>query len=131
MDTFAEADKRRVDGGSSLLTSQPRQMESMFDTLYDDLGTGRGYEVFGEVPGALSRLSVAGVAMGVLSNSDERVASILEDVGLRHHFDFVLSSKEVSCFGYFAFWLFKEVILNRRIPLFLRRPMSMRHHFLV
>lgn len=108
-DTFSAADKVKLDHNSSL-SSSSSQLEVVFKTLYDDLGTARGYKVFNDVPDALTRFSALGIKMGVLSNSDERVSRILEDVGLKHHFQFVLTSKEVgvqSC-------IFSPSLLNLR-----------------
>lgn len=45
---------------------------------------------------ALDRLSQAGYRLGVVSNADGRVEDLIETVGLRHHFEFVLDSGAVG-----------------------------------
>lgn len=42
---------------------------------------------------ALSSLAEAGYRLGVISNADGRVEAVLEDVGLRPHFEFVVDSE--------------------------------------
>lgn len=42
---------------------------------------------------ALSALADAGYRLGVISNADGRVEAVLEDVGLRPHFEFVVDSE--------------------------------------
>lgn len=45
---------------------------------------------------ALERLATAGFRLAVVSNADGRVEGLMESVGLRHHFEFVLDSGEVG-----------------------------------
>lgn len=45
-------------------------------------------------PETLDALREAGYTLGVVSNSDGRVAELLERAGLRHHFSFVIDSGE-------------------------------------
>jgi len=45
---------------------------------------------------ALDRLRQAGLRLGIISNSDGRVAAALEAAGLRHHFDVVVDSALVG-----------------------------------
>eukprot|EP00050_Salpingoeca_kvevrii_P015995 m.51725 g.51725 ORF g.51725 m.51725 type:complete len:172 (-) comp6636_c1_seq1:112-627(-) len=72
---------------------------SMFARLYDAFGTDECWEL---IPGAreaveqLAEQRPAGAALGVLSNFDERIHSILGCLGLREHFDFVLCSREAG-----------------------------------
>lgn len=46
--------------------------------------------------GALNRLREAGYRLAVISNADGRVESLLEEVGLRKHFEFVVDSEVVG-----------------------------------
>lgn len=45
---------------------------------------------------ALEELAGAGYRLGVISNADGRVESVLKQVGLRHHFEFVVDSEVVG-----------------------------------
>ena len=45
---------------------------------------------------ALEALAGAGYRLGVISNADGRVEAVLEDVGLRSHFEFVIDSEVVG-----------------------------------
>lgn len=45
---------------------------------------------------ALARVAEAGYRLGVVSNADGRVEGLIEAVGLRHHFEFVLDSGDVG-----------------------------------
>lgn len=45
---------------------------------------------------ALEALAGAGHRLGVISNADGRVEGVLEAVGLRHHFEFVVDSEVVG-----------------------------------
>ncbi|MDX1568543.1 MAG: HAD-IIIA family hydrolase [Longimicrobiales bacterium] len=45
---------------------------------------------------ALNRIAEAGYRLAVISNADGRVEALMESVGLRHHFEFVLDSGTVG-----------------------------------
>ncbi|KAG2184399.1 hypothetical protein INT43_000308 [Umbelopsis isabellina] len=51
-----------------------------------------GYEVFGDVHSTLQELKSRKISLGVISNSDERVAQVIESLKLASYFDFVLTS---------------------------------------
>jgi putative hydrolase of the HAD superfamily len=64
--------------------------------LYARFARGDAYRVFPEVPRVLAELSRRGVPMGVVSNWDDRLTGVLEDLGLARWLDFVVVSYEVG-----------------------------------
>lgn len=46
---------------------------------------------------ALTQLKKDGLRLGVISNIDPRLEGILQQAGLRHYFEFALSSYEARC----------------------------------
>ncbi|EQC28575.1 hypothetical protein SDRG_13652 [Saprolegnia diclina VS20] len=66
--------------------------DELLATLYSHYATRAAWEVFDDVHPALRSLQERGVPMGVVSNFDERLESILETLDLRGYFDFVLTS---------------------------------------
>ncbi|XP_071496173.1 haloacid dehalogenase-like hydrolase domain-containing protein 3 [Diadema antillarum] len=65
--------------------------------LYQDFSTSQTWETFPEVKEMLTFLNRNGVALGVLSNNDERLMSVLQSLDLAPHFAFILSSSEMKC----------------------------------
>ncbi|KAI8888544.1 HAD-like protein [Backusella circina FSU 941] len=74
----------------------PKDIDIHYDTLFDRLyyrfTNNEGYAIFPEVPSALDELKKKGFKMGVISNSDERVIQVMENLKLRQYFDFILTS---------------------------------------
>ncbi|KAJ8661239.1 hypothetical protein O0I10_002988 [Lichtheimia ornata] len=64
----------------------------LFDSLYTRFMTAEGYATFPDVDKTLAELKRRGFQMGVISNSDERVLSVIKSLNLDQHFDFVLPS---------------------------------------
>ena len=54
------------------------------------------YKPFDDIKGSLEKLKARGVHLGVLSNWDFKLQAALEDAGIAHLFDFVLSSAQVG-----------------------------------
>ena len=54
------------------------------------------YKPFDDIKSSLEKLRAKGVRLGVLSNWDFRLQTALEDAGIAHLFDFVLSSAQVG-----------------------------------
>ncbi|ORY99008.1 HAD-like domain-containing protein [Syncephalastrum racemosum] len=65
---------------------------SLFEALFTRFETKEGYTVFPDVRNTLDELQRRGFRMGVISNSDERLLSVVESLELGHYFDFVLPS---------------------------------------
>ncbi|OWF37479.1 haloacid dehalogenase-like hydrolase domain-containing protein 3 [Mizuhopecten yessoensis] len=69
-------------------------ISTIFTHLYIHFGTSNGWEVLPGADQTLQNLKNSGVKLGVISNFDERLETILNKIALKHHFDFVISSKE-------------------------------------
>ncbi|XP_061867628.1 haloacid dehalogenase-like hydrolase domain-containing protein 3 [Colius striatus] len=63
------------------------------ERLYRDFCGAGSWEVLPGAAAALSRCRQRGFRMGVVSNFDSRLEDVLRRCGLRHHFDFVLTSE--------------------------------------
>lgn len=64
--------------------------------LFHRFGAAGAWEVFPEVPEALSALAAAGVRLGIVSNWDHRLPGVLEQLGLARFFDAVVYSSAVG-----------------------------------
>lgn len=60
--------------------------------VYDFYATGDAWPVFDDVHPTLERLRVLGVPLGGISNFDERLPSILHELGLRDYLDVLTTS---------------------------------------
>lgn len=69
-------------------------ISTIFTHLYVHFGTSNGWEILPGASEALQNLSNHDIKLGVISNFDERLETILTKMALRHHFDFVITSKE-------------------------------------
>ena len=65
--------------------------------LFDYYGTTKAWETFPEVKEMLTFLNRNGIALGVLSNNDERLIGVLKSVDLATHFSFILPSFLAKC----------------------------------
>ncbi|KAJ2763277.1 Haloacid dehalogenase-like hydrolase domain-containing protein 3 [Coemansia nantahalensis] len=54
--------------------------------------TDEGYRMYDDVPGLLRYVRRRGIKTGVISNMDEAAESVLDGLGIRSYFDFVLKS---------------------------------------
>ncbi|KAI9360270.1 HAD-like domain-containing protein [Pilaira anomala] len=79
---------------------KPKELDPKFDELYHALytrfTTAEAYSVFPDVLGTLKELKNYGFKMGVISNSDERVVKVIENLKLDTYFDFVIASSLVG-----------------------------------
>ncbi|NXX97315.1 HDHD3 protein, partial [Centropus bengalensis] len=70
-----------------------RVLALMAEGLYRDFCGGRCWEALPGAADTLRRCGQRGLRMGVVSNFDRRLEGVLQHCGLRHHFDFVLTSE--------------------------------------
>ncbi|NXC44458.1 HDHD3 protein, partial [Penelope pileata] len=68
----------------------------MAENLYRDYCSAHNWELLPGASETLSRCRQRGLCMGVVSNFDNRLEDILAQCGLRHHFQFVLTSEAVG-----------------------------------
>ncbi|OQR97705.1 hypothetical protein THRCLA_06876 [Thraustotheca clavata] len=78
----------------SLHAKIDESMDELMTSLYNHYSSSNAWQVFDDVRPTLERLQNQGIPMGVISNFDERIESILESLELRQYFSFVLSSWE-------------------------------------
>jgi putative hydrolase of the HAD superfamily len=64
--------------------------------LYDRFARGAAWEIYPEVPRVLDQLAARGVRMAVVSNWDERLPELLEDLGLAATFEAIVYSAAVG-----------------------------------
>ncbi|KAG9405910.1 Haloacid dehalogenase-like hydrolase domain-containing protein 3 [Aphanomyces cochlioides] len=76
------------------LQRHPKHAEELMSALYSYYADGDAWEVFPEVHAALDALNGAGVTVGVISNFDERLHTVLRDLELDSHIKFVMTSWE-------------------------------------
>ena len=87
------------------------QMKLVTDTLYEDFGTSKYWILFPETRGVLERLySNPGVRLGVVSNFDERLESVLKSLEIYDFFDFVLNPAKTGGFGKPGVKLFENAL---------------------
>ncbi len=72
------------------------KMPALFDDLYDRFASATVWELAPRVKEHLEHLRAAGIRLGVLSNWDSRLRSMLEELGLRNAFDFLVISYDVG-----------------------------------
>ena len=71
-------------------------MPALFEDLYGRFATATAWELAAGVRPNLAYLRDAGIRLGVLSNWDSRLCSMLEDLALRDAFDFLVISYDVG-----------------------------------
>lgn len=71
--------------------------ELLFEEIYKVFATRQAWEVMPHVCDTLQTIrNIDDIKIGVISNNDQRLHDILDDVHLGHLFDFVLTSAEVG-----------------------------------
>ncbi|KAG0165820.1 Haloacid dehalogenase-like hydrolase domain-containing protein 3 [Apophysomyces sp. BC1015] len=68
------------------------KFDRLFNALYKRFMTAEAYEMFPDVLGTLNDLKGRGFHMGIISNSDERLVSVVESFKLDQYFEFVMPS---------------------------------------
>jgi putative hydrolase of the HAD superfamily len=64
--------------------------------VYDEFGDPRRWRAYPDVKPAFERLSTLGLQLGIISNWDRRLNSLIEGVGLGEYLSTVVSSAEVG-----------------------------------
>jgi putative hydrolase of the HAD superfamily len=73
---------------------QFRDFSAFFTQLYYHFGTAEPWYVYPDVPLALINWRRLGVELGVLSNFDSRLYSVLQSLGLKEYFDTITISSQ-------------------------------------
>lgn len=66
--------------------------ESFCEELYSQFSSADAYILYPDVQSALKRLSDAGIIMGIISDFDERLAQIVNGLGIGSHVKFIVQS---------------------------------------
>ena len=89
--TFLEA------APASITRQVTKSLPVMTKELYAFFETSDAYKVFDDVQSTLENLaSKKDLKLGVISNCDERVATILENLGLKKYFSIISGSRQVG-----------------------------------
>ena len=72
------------------------KMPALFDDLYNRFASATVWELAPRVRSHLEHLRAAGIRLGVLSNWDSRLRSMLDDLDLGDAFDFLVISYDVG-----------------------------------
>jgi putative hydrolase of the HAD superfamily len=70
--------------------------DEFFDRLYDNFRGAQGWMLFPETLYTLKQLKSLGLKLGVISNFDSRIYSVLDALGIRDFFDVITVSSEVG-----------------------------------
>ena len=72
------------------------QFDEFFDRVYDNFRNAQGWMLFPETVNALKQLKSLGLKLGVISNFDTRIYSVLDALGIRVFFDAIIVSSEAG-----------------------------------
>ncbi|MEM8960396.1 MAG: HAD-IA family hydrolase [Acidobacteriota bacterium] len=64
--------------------------------LYDRFAHAEAWDIYPDVDAVLTRLTTAGLRLGVISNWDHRLPSLLDELGLANRFDTVVFSGAIG-----------------------------------
>ena len=70
------------------------EIESFFESVYDLFGTAAAWELEPWCRQVLELLKLSGQRLGIISNFDTRIFSVLESLGIRESFELVVVSAE-------------------------------------
>jgi len=70
--------------------------DEFFNNVYDKFRDSQGWILFPETLDVLKELKSLGLKLGIISNFDTRVYSVLDSLGIRHFFDAVTTSSEAG-----------------------------------
>jgi len=70
--------------------------DEFFERVYDKFRDSQGWMLFPETVDVLKELKTLGLKLGIISNFDTRIYSVLDSLGIRHFFDAVTISSEAG-----------------------------------
>lgn len=94
-DYTAAAWARLVDATFAGLSPVPPS-QSFFPELYRRFALAAAWRVFDGVHGALGALDGLGLKLGIISNWDERLVPLLDELGLSGYFDAIVVSHQIG-----------------------------------
>ncbi|XP_012728155.2 haloacid dehalogenase-like hydrolase domain-containing protein 3 [Fundulus heteroclitus] len=81
---------------SECQVNDPALLNAVAANVFKNFCYAENWEVFPDSKPALERCSTLGLKLGVVSNFDKRLETILRNSGLLEHFSFVLTSEEAG-----------------------------------
>jgi putative hydrolase of the HAD superfamily len=82
--------------GSAGIIQQFADFETFFSELYIHFGTSEPWAVYPDVIPALNNWRDKGIELGIISNFDSRIFSVLQSLELRDYFDSITISTQVG-----------------------------------
>lgn len=73
----------------------PETMTEAFDELFEHYSVGSAWKLFPETEAVLTSLKSKGCGLVITSNFDSRIHRVIEELGIAHHFDMILTSSMV------------------------------------
>jgi putative hydrolase of the HAD superfamily len=70
--------------------------EQLFEQVYDTFRNSQGWVLFPETDEVLKQLKTAGYKLGVVSNFDTRIYTVMQSLGILEFFDAVITSSETG-----------------------------------
>jgi len=70
--------------------------EEFFNEVYDRFRDSQGWVLFPETLSVLEQLRERRLKLGIISNFDSRIYSVMESLGIRHFFDAIVLSSETG-----------------------------------
>lgn len=95
----------------SLVGFSEAESQLLARKLYDRLGQADCWKVYPDVEETLAFFKEKNCHLGIISNWDDRLSEIIEQIGLGDYFSFILSSAQVG-YGKPDERLFKEAVKN-------------------
>ena len=89
--------------------------DTLFPELYERFASAKVWRVFDDVRPALIRLKAQGVKLGIISNWDERLRPLLDQLALTPFFDAIVVSHEIG-FCKPAPEIFREALRILKVP---------------
>jgi len=71
--------------------------DAVFDGLFEHFGSGAAWQLRAGAEACLATLAERGLALGVVSNFDQRLPNILQDLGIMKFFDVVMLPSRCAC----------------------------------
>jgi len=73
-----------------------QNFDAFFEQVYDTFRNSQGWMLFPETLEVLNHLKDLGLKLGIISNFDSRVYSVLDSLGIRQFFDAITLSSEAG-----------------------------------
>jgi putative hydrolase of the HAD superfamily len=73
-----------------------RDFDAFFNRVYDEFRGSQGWMLFPETLEVLSELKRLGLELGIVSNFDTRIYSVIKSLGIDHFFDVITISSEAG-----------------------------------